>query len=74
VQADARVPVDRKRPHVEMAPMGAGLLGNKKKKAGKAAKNASSLINKWQAVRKVLWPRVWTLDPRDSDILPSPHL
>jgi len=33
--------------------VGAGLLGAKKKKTGKAAKTASSLINKWQAVRKV---------------------
>ncbi len=37
--------------------MGVGLLGAKKKKTGKAAKTASSLINKWQAVRKVSSPR-----------------
>ena len=39
--------------------MGVGLLGPKKKKTGKAAKTASSLINKWQAVRKARIP----LDP-----------
>ena len=48
-------PVKRQRP-AEMVSVGAGLLGGKKKKTGKAAKNASSLINKWQAVRKVTAP------------------
>lgn len=43
--------MDRKR-RAERAPVGAGLL-TKKKKTGKAGKEASSLINKWQAVRKV---------------------
>ena len=52
-QESARL--DRKRP-AEKAPVGVGLLGAKKKKTGKAAKNASSLINKWQAVRKVSSP------------------
>lgn len=50
-QAEEGGSADRKR-RAEMAPVGAGLL-TKKKKTGKAGKQASSLINKWQAVRKV---------------------
>ena len=58
---------DRKRP-AERAPVGVGLLGPKKKKTGKAAKTASSLIDKWQAVRKV---RTCTVAPPELQPLPQ---
>ena len=48
--------------------MGTGLLGAKKKKTGKAARTASSLIDKWQAVRKVSSSRA-LVDGRPSPCL-----